>query len=49
MLTRYNKKMVTVITDDGQHWNMSPNLLHKAESSKNAESGKASVLPLKPK
>jgi hypothetical protein len=33
MLTRYNKKTVTVITDSGEHWNLSPALLRKAESS----------------
>jgi len=49
MLTRYNKKTVTVITDDGQHWNVSPNLLLKAESPEKAESSKAIVLPLKKK
>ena len=27
MLTRYNRKTVTVITDDGQRWNVSPRLL----------------------
>ena len=27
MLTRYNKKTVTVITDDGRQWNVSPELL----------------------
>jgi hypothetical protein len=27
MLTRYNRKSVTVITDDGQHWNVAPGLL----------------------
>jgi hypothetical protein len=32
MLTRYNRKTVTVITDDGQHWNVSPNHLRKAAS-----------------
>jgi hypothetical protein len=32
MLTRYNKKTVTVITDDGQHWNVSPRFLRKAVS-----------------
>jgi hypothetical protein len=31
-LTRYNKKTVTVVTDAGQHWNVSPSLLTKAES-----------------
>jgi hypothetical protein len=32
MLTRYNKKTVTVITDDGQHWNVSPRFLRKVVS-----------------
>jgi len=49
MLTRYNKKTVTVITDDGQRWNVSPNFLDKAESpGKPSISGK-NVLPLKKK
>jgi hypothetical protein len=29
-LTRYNKKTVTVVTDAGQHWNVSPSLLARA-------------------
>ena len=29
-LTRYNKKTVTVVTDAGQHWNVSPALLTRA-------------------
>ena len=29
MLTRYNRKTVTVITDDGQRWNVSPALIRK--------------------
>lgn len=29
MVTRYNRKTMTVITDDGQHWNVSPSLLRK--------------------
>jgi hypothetical protein len=49
MLTRYNRKTVTIITDDGQHWNVSPSLLRKAESPRNADSGKANVIPLKHK
>ncbi len=32
-ITRYNKKTVTVITDAGQHWNISPSLLTKVDSS----------------
>src|SRR5215218_5213058 len=30
MLTRYNRKSVTVITDDGHHWNVAPGLLSRA-------------------
>src|SRR3954454_17841946 len=30
MLTRYNKKTVTVLTDDCRQWNVSPNFLGKA-------------------
>jgi hypothetical protein len=26
----YNRKSVTVITDDGQHWNVAPGLLTRA-------------------
>src|ERR1700739_1708498 len=37
-LTRYNKKTVTVVTDSGQHWNVSPSLLTKVAS---ASSGSA--------
>ncbi|MGH8502694.1 MAG: hypothetical protein ACREVE_09525 [Gammaproteobacteria bacterium] len=29
MLTRYNRKTVTVITDDGQRWNVSPAFIRK--------------------
>jgi len=30
-LMRYNKKSVTVITDDSERWNVSPGLLRRAE------------------
>ncbi len=33
MLTRYNKKSVTVITDTGEHWNIAPAFLRKADES----------------
>ena len=49
MLTRYNKKSVTVITDDGQHWTVSPSLLQKAEVPANSDAGKTNVIPLKQK
>jgi hypothetical protein len=32
VLTQYNKKTVTVITDSGEHWNVAPGLLSKVES-----------------
>lgn len=32
IVTRYNRKTVTIITSDGQHWNVSPHLLHKLAS-----------------
>jgi hypothetical protein len=47
MLTRYNKKTVTVITDGGQHWNVAPGLLRKAASPDGRESGNAKVVPLR--
>ena len=30
VLTRYNRKTVTVVTDDGGHWNVAPSFLRKA-------------------
>lgn len=32
-LTRYNKKTVTVIAENGEHWNVSPAFLAKVDSS----------------
>lgn len=37
ILTRYNKKSVTVVTDDGGRWTVSPRLLRLAESSRETE------------
>ena len=31
MLTRYNKKTVTVVTDSGQRWNVAPTLLRRPD------------------
>ena len=36
LLTRYNKKTVTVVTESGERWNVAPGLLRKA-----AEPGRA--------
>ena len=32
IVTRYNRKTVSVITDSGQRWNVAPRLLRRAES-----------------
>src|SRR4029450_11213815 len=47
MLTRYNKKTVTVITDSGQHWNVAPGLLGKARGKDRLGTGNAKVIPLR--
>ena len=46
MLTRYNKKTVTVITDTGEHWNISPNFLQRAEESPSNEVRDPNVIPM---
>jgi hypothetical protein len=46
MLTRYNRKTVTVITEDGEHWNVSPALLRKAVEPTVAGEGNANVVKL---
>lgn len=45
ILTKYNRKTVTVITDEGEHWNVAPTLLSKAESK--SEKKGANVIALK--
>ena len=47
MLTRYNKKTVTVITDSGQHWNVAPGFLCKARSAETADNSDPKVVPLR--
>jgi hypothetical protein len=46
MLTRYNKKTVTVITDDGQQWNVSPTFLRKIASLADTLIGESNVIAL---
>jgi len=46
MLTRYNKKTVTVITDTGQKWNVSPALLRRIKPTKDANTPGANVVLL---
>ena len=47
MLTRYNKKTVTVITDSGQHWNVAPGFLRKVSPTETTETSKAKVIQLR--
>jgi len=47
IVTRYNKKTVTVITDGGQQWNVAPGLLRKAGPSDGAENVNAKVIQLR--
>lgn len=48
MITRYNKKTVTVVTDQGRRWNVAPSMLRKADD-KPEERRQGTVVPLKPK
>ena len=48
ILTQYNKKTVTIITDSGEHWNVAPGLLSKVESAPagSARTEDIKVMPL---
>jgi hypothetical protein len=46
MLTRYNKKSVTVITDDGQRWNVAPRFLRRAAATVAEPASASSVVRL---
>ncbi len=46
MLTRYNRKTVTVITGSGQRWNVAPRFLRRADDSQSAEGLHANVIQL---
>jgi|SRR5882724_7004696 len=45
-LTRYNKKTVTVITEDGRRWNVSPGLLRRVANADSARSAGANTIQL---
>jgi len=49
MLTRYNRKSVTVVTDDGERWNVAPRFLRKAGQSEKATDGDSNIVPLRRK
>jgi hypothetical protein len=47
VITRYNKKSVTVITDGGQHWNVAPGVLRKAGPVNDTEFKNSKVVQLR--
>lgn len=49
MLTRYNKKTVTVITDTGEHWNVAPRLLRRASEPASQQASDPNVIRLRKK
>jgi hypothetical protein len=53
ILTRYNKKTVTVITEAGERWNVAPNFLHLTcpgiVESSTAQEGNPNVVPIRKK
>ncbi len=46
MLTRYNKKTVTVITESGEQWNVAPGLLRRVNGSQSANCASANMIQL---
>lgn len=48
VLVRYNKKTVTVLTEDGQKWNVSPYLLGKAHRPKQKVNEADNVIEINP-
>ena len=47
IMTRYNRKTVTVITDSGQRWNVAPRLLRRADAREGTDTNNAKVVRLK--
>jgi len=47
IVTRYNRKTVTVITESGQHWNVAPGLLRRADAHGHDESAASKIVSLK--
>ncbi len=47
VLAKYNKKTVTIITENGERWNVSPSLLTKASDKKDNSNRKSNVIELR--
>jgi hypothetical protein len=46
IIVRYNKKSVSVLTDDGQRWTVAPSLLRLASASTSDKSISGNIVPL---
>jgi hypothetical protein len=49
VIIRYNKKTVTVLTDEGGRWNVSPHFLRKVKDMSPAQPSTGNVVPIKGK
>ena len=47
ILTRYNRKTMTVITDAGQQWNVAPRLLRRVDASERNQAADPKAVKLK--
>ena len=47
MVTRHNTKTITVITDDGQHWNVAPKYLYKAGGFESSDNPKTDIIRIR--
>ena len=47
VLAKYNKKTVTIITENGERWNVSPSFLTKANDKKDNSNKKSNVIELR--
>jgi hypothetical protein len=46
MITRYNKKTVSIVTDDGQRWNVAPHFLECAAPRATSKPGGNNVISI---
>ena len=47
IITKYNKKTVTVITEKGEHWNVSPGLLQNENLKEESKQPDDKIIPFK--
>lgn len=47
ILTRYNKKTVTVVTEGGERWNVAPGLLHRVVEASGAGEGNSNIVSIR--